>query len=197
MNDNAQPALDRLLEEIPVRPAPIGELLVAGRAARRRRRRATITGIAAATALVLAGGVTSVQFLQSSGAPLGPADGAASTGDGAVATHTLTVRSTLADLPLAYTEGALIEVAVVPAAPDAGAPRGGDPVEVGSTMSWTDLTAGSYLITVATRPCHGNCDYLDPPTDSCQRTIDLTSNTEVLVTIRWAEPCAITDVSTR
>lgn len=148
MNDDAQPALDRLIEDIPVKPAPIDDLLMAGRTARRRRR--------------------------GRGADVGThAEGAHHTG-----------RS-----PGLYTEGALPEVTLVPIAPDAEAPVDVEPAAVGSTAPWTDLAVGPYVVTAATRPCHGNCDYLDGPTDSCRSAVDLTTDVEVRVTVRWGEPC--------
>ena len=42
------------------------------------------------------------------------------------------------------------------------------------------------------RPCSGSCDELDPPTDSCQQDLTLNADTEVLITFRYGQPCAIT-----
>jgi len=40
--------------------------------------------------------------------------------------------------------------------------------------------------------CSGSCDELDPPTDSCQQDLTLNADTEVLITFRYGQPCAIT-----
>ena len=63
MTDKTPPTLDRLWEDIPAGPAPIAELLDAGKSATRRRRRAVIAGAVAATALVLGLGGLTAQVL--------------------------------------------------------------------------------------------------------------------------------------
>jgi hypothetical protein len=65
MNDKTPTALDRLLDQVPVGQAPIGDLLTAGHAAKRRQRRALIGGVVAATVLVLGGGFIAAQALSS------------------------------------------------------------------------------------------------------------------------------------
>lgn len=72
---NHQPAdlLDRVLADLPVRPASVDGLLRAGRRARRRRRTAAVTGVAAATALVLAGTTIGLGGAGGAGGPGGRA----------------------------------------------------------------------------------------------------------------------------
>ncbi len=55
MNDQTPDLLDRMLADLPVRPAPLDGLLRAGQRARHRRRTAAVAGLAAATALGVAG----------------------------------------------------------------------------------------------------------------------------------------------
>lgn len=66
MNDITPTLLDRL-DQTPVDPAPITEVLAAGRAAKRRRRRLAIAGAAAVSALVLGGGTFVAQSLTGDG----------------------------------------------------------------------------------------------------------------------------------
>jgi hypothetical protein len=56
MTDKTPATLDRLWDDIPTGPAPIGDIVSAGRAAKRRQRRAILAGTAATTALVLGAG---------------------------------------------------------------------------------------------------------------------------------------------
>jgi len=63
MSDPTRNTLDRLMDDIPITPAPIETLLTAGRAARRRKRRTLIGGAAVATALVLGGGALATDTL--------------------------------------------------------------------------------------------------------------------------------------
>lgn len=66
MNDKTPTALDRLLDQVPVGQAPVGDLLAAGHAAKRRQRRTLISGVAAATVLVIGGGTIATQALSDS-----------------------------------------------------------------------------------------------------------------------------------
>jgi hypothetical protein len=63
VNEKAPAVLDRMWDEVPVRPLPLEDLLRAGRAAKRPARRAPLVAAAAATALVLGGGTLAVQAL--------------------------------------------------------------------------------------------------------------------------------------
>lgn len=63
MTDQTRGTLDRLMGDVPIGPAPIDALLIAGRRAKHRRRRALIGGVAVATALVLGGGALTTQAL--------------------------------------------------------------------------------------------------------------------------------------
>jgi heat shock protein HslJ len=67
MTDQTHNTLDRLMDDVLIGPAPIDTLLTAGRAAKRRNRRASIAGVAAATALILGGGAMATQALTSAG----------------------------------------------------------------------------------------------------------------------------------
>ncbi|MEU7756872.1 hypothetical protein [Micromonospora sp. NPDC049171] len=61
MNDEeAGRMLERLAGRVPVGPAPVDQLLRAGRSAQRRRRQVALFGAAAATALALGGGVVAM-----------------------------------------------------------------------------------------------------------------------------------------
>jgi hypothetical protein len=64
MKDNAPTLLDRL-DQTPVGPAPLAELLAAGRAAKRRRRRVATAGTTAAMALVLGGATLAASSITS------------------------------------------------------------------------------------------------------------------------------------
>lgn len=64
MTDKTPATLDRLWDDIPTGPAPIGDLLTAGHTVNCRKRNTRIAGVAAATA-VLIGGVATQQTLTS------------------------------------------------------------------------------------------------------------------------------------
>lgn len=64
MTNQTREALDRLMDDVPVRPAPIDVLLTAGRTAKRRKRLRVI-GAVATTALAVGGGALSTTWLGS------------------------------------------------------------------------------------------------------------------------------------
>jgi hypothetical protein len=106
----------------------------------------------------------------------------------------LTVRTTLEGPRVFYVEGALTEVTVTRESDPDASPETplAAPAPAGWSHTWTDLSAGRYHLVAAVRPCGGNCDGLDPATDSCERSIDLTTSTQVLVTFRYGQPCYVT-----
>ncbi len=76
MTDKTPATLDRLWDDIPTGPAPIGDILTAGHAAKRRQRRTILAGTAATTALVLSAGYfASHAFTGPGHAPVAPASG--------------------------------------------------------------------------------------------------------------------------
>lgn len=192
MNDKTPTALDRLLDQVPVGQAPIGDLLVAGHAAKRRQRRTLIAGVAAATVLILGGGTIATQAL-GKGDNDGHADESELTGDTTTPKHTITVQTSLEGPKIYYFEGALTEVSISSENDgDATAPATSDPAFVGWTDTWVDLPEGHYTIAAAVLPCGGNCDVLDAPTDSCEQSLYLTRNTHLDVTFHYGRPCDIT-----
>lgn len=52
---------------------------------------------------------------------------------------------------------------------------------------------GRYELRAWQRPCGGNCELLDPPTDHCSGSIDVDggATTVVVVTFRPTSPCTI------
>lgn len=74
MSNNDRLELDHVLDDVPIRPAPIEALLASGWAAKRRRQRTLIGGATAATALVLGGGVLAAQAYDPSGSRGGLGD---------------------------------------------------------------------------------------------------------------------------
>lgn len=192
MNDKTPTALDRLLDQVPVGQAPIGDLLTAGHTAKRRQRRTLISGVAAATVLVIGGG-TIVTGALGNGDDGEHTNESRLTGDATTGKHTITVQTSLAGPKIYYFEGALTQVSITSEnGGDATAPTTSDPAFVGWTDTWADLPEGRYAIAAAVLPCGGNCDVLDPPTDSCQQSINLTRNTHLDVTFHYGRPCEIT-----
>ncbi|WP_180936066.1 PASTA domain-containing protein [Nocardioides ungokensis] len=63
MTEKTPATLDRLWDDIPTGHAPIGDLLTAGRAAKRRQRRTAVGSVAAATVLTLGVGALGTQVL--------------------------------------------------------------------------------------------------------------------------------------
>jgi hypothetical protein len=55
------------------------------------------------------------------------------------------------------------------------------------------LDAGRYSLSVWHRTCDGNCGLLDPPSDRCEKTLEVPANDEVRVTIENSpgSPCRI------
>lgn len=55
------------------------------------------------------------------------------------------------------------------------------------------LPEGSYELRAWQRPCSGNCELLDPPTDHCSGPIDVAdgATTRVVVAFRPTNPCMI------
>jgi hypothetical protein len=55
------------------------------------------------------------------------------------------------------------------------------------------LVPGRYRLRSWARPCDGNCNYLDPPTDHCTATIRLRTDrtTRIRITARAGTPCRI------
>lgn len=45
------------------------------------------------------------------------------------------------------------------------------------------LEPGEYRLVSHQRPCQGNCEQLDPPTDRCEATVDLASGKTLLATV--------------
>ena len=107
--------------------------------------------------------------------------------------HTVTVHTTLEGPRTHYFEGASSEVSLVSKTERrVHLPNEGPfPSPPGWSQSWDDVPAGRYHLTAAVRPCDGNCENLDPPTDSCRRGVDLNADTEVLVTFHYGQPCKI------
>ncbi|MDQ1106835.1 hypothetical protein [Nocardioides zeae] len=173
-----------------------GAPVTAGDTSRRWHRSVWVGALA--TALVVAGGAIALRVVDLGSTRDGAADGAAdrttTARPGAGATYALTVRTAVVtDAPIAYDEGALIKIALDPTTPGVATPRHRGPADVDSPAAWTDLAAGSYVMTVATRPCHGNCSMLDPAMDACHSTVDLDADAEVLVSIEWGRPCVIAE----
>jgi len=56
-----------------------------------------------------------------------------------------------------------------------------------------EVPAGDYVLRSWQRPCEGNCNYLDPPTDECQSALALTSGDHVRakITLRPGHGCRI------
>lgn len=67
MTDHTRTTLDRLMDEVPIGPAPIDTLLMAGRSAKRRKRRALIGGAAVVAAVVMGGSGLAVQSVTGTG----------------------------------------------------------------------------------------------------------------------------------
>ena len=60
-----------------------------------------------------------------------------------------------------------------------------------STMTLR-LDPGSYRLVSFQRPCDGNCEVLDPPTDQCSREIVVVRGpVEATITVRPSEGCSV------
>lgn len=58
------------------------------------------------------------------------------------------------------------------------------------------LVPGRYRLRSWARPCDGNCNYLDPPTDHCTGTVRLRvgRTTRIRITARAGTPCRIEQI---
>jgi hypothetical protein len=62
------------------------------------------------------------------------------------------------------------------------------------TRTWSRVVEpGRYLVVSYQRPCDGNCDLLDPPTDRCRATVSVPRGRTLRVTIvnRTTPRCSI------
>jgi hypothetical protein len=67
-----------------------------------------------------------------------------------------------------------------------------DELRLLSTMTLR-LDPGSYRLVSFQRPCSGNCENLDPPTDECSREIVVVRDrpVEATITVRPGEGCSV------
>jgi hypothetical protein len=103
---------------------------------------------------------------------------------------TLTVDTTYSEGKggMLYIEGAMTEVVV---RDESGAVVGRHVEMPAKPMTFADLTAGSYSVSAALRPCDGNCGYLDGPTDQCETTVTLDGDLHVTVDFVVGSPCEV------
>ncbi len=186
MNDRSPDTLDRLLNDVPIGPAPMTDLLLGGRTAERRRRRIAVSG-ALAGIVVLCVAVGLVPFLsgESGERPVAdqPTPGTAS--------HQVKVLSRLEGPSNYYFEGAMVQALLEPtdAPSNTETQHPSAPQWVGRTTIWPDVTEGAWRLTASTRVCNGNCGEPAPPTDTCTLDLNITQDTTVLVTYRWGRTC--------
>jgi hypothetical protein len=64
-------------------------------------------------------------------------------------------------------------------------------VDLGRSVRFKDLPPGEYELEPATRPCDGNCGYLDPRVDVCTGTVEVTRTMQVRVSFVVAAPCTV------
>ena len=61
-----------------------------------------------------------------------------------------------------------------------------------------DLEPGLYNVESYQQPCDGNCDLLDPATDTCDQTLDIAEGDHIYLTVAFApgSGCTITQTTT-
>jgi hypothetical protein len=64
-------------------------------------------------------------------------------------------------------------------------------VNLGRSVRFKDLPPGEYELEPATRPCDGNCGYLDPRLHDCRGTVEVTRTLQVRVSFVVAAPCTV------
>ena len=116
------------------------------------------------------------------------ASGGPATGIVQSRTATLTIATSLSTDGPMYIEGALARLVL----------RDEDGDVVASAMKWpgkkfvfADLEPGTYVLEPALRPCDGNCDYLDPPTDSCRDTFAIDGDLSLQVDFSVGDRCVV------
>lgn len=186
MNDHRPVTLDRLLDDVPIGPAPLTDLLRAGRAAERRKRRIVVTS-ALAGVIVFGGALILVPILSGESRDRLVADQATP----GAPSHQVRILSRLEGPSIYYFEGALVQVLLEPtdAPSNTETQHRSAPEAVGRTTTWRDVTEGAWRLTASTRVCSGNCGELAPATDSCTLDLDVTQDTTVLVSYRWGRTC--------
>ena len=181
MTDRPTRTLDRLLADVTVGQPPVQQLLSAARSARRRRRRRVLAGVAAATALTVgaatAGAVTW---------PPDPPQEPATTGSAVRLSATMDPEGP----EIFYFEGALVEVSLL-AEGDGSRVAHLGPGTAPLRESVGDLEPGRYVVQAAVRPCGGNCNVLDSPTDTCQHPVDVAADTTIEVVFRYGQACTV------
>lgn len=108
------------------------------------------------------------------------------------AEHAVVVRTRLVGPEAYYLEGALVHVRLEPgSAGEELVPEVWGPEEVGGRARWDAVPEGEWRLVGSTRVCNGNCGELSGPSDACALDLDVTTDTTVVVTYRWGEPCGI------
>ena len=198
MNDNIgdrPPAIDEL-DNLHIGPAPISAVLDAGHAAKRRRR--TVLASVAAVAVLLVGGgfvTTQVRSNANTDKPLVSNNDNLTT-TAADTAHTITINAV--DGPgrrCCYFEGAVEQVRIERVSGTKMIPVRSEIEPAPWSRTWSDLPPGEYTLYAAVRPCGGNCDSLDPPTDTCEDTFQLDADVVVTVAFDYFTACKI-DTST-
>jgi hypothetical protein len=87
-----------------------------------------------------------------------------------------------------YVEGAVQRFRLTDTAGETIEP---DPVSGSEAPAYSGLADGTYTLHAGQRPCDGNCGYLDPITDTCERQLTLASDLTVHVAFTVASPCRI------
>ena len=106
--------------------------------------------------------------------------------------HEVVVRTRLVGPEAYYYEGAVVHVRLEPgSASEERVPEVWGPEEVGGQARWDEVAEGQWRLVGSTRVCNGNCGELSGPSDACALDLDVTTDTTVVVTYRWGEPCRI------
>lgn len=187
------PAIEQL-DSLHVGPAPISEVLDAGRIVKRRLR-TVLASIAAVTVLLVGGGFATSQVLGNNSTDDSlTADNETVTPTTPAAPHTLTVDAMFkpGGKRFFYFEGALEEIRLEREEPSGAVPVRSEVAPAPWKQAWADLPPGEYTLYAAVRPCGGNCGSLDPPTDSCEQTFDLDADRTVKVEFDFGAPCIVT-----
>ncbi|WP_134765746.1 hypothetical protein [Nocardioides sp. 1609] len=196
MTDNSgdRPPVIEELDNLLVGPAPIHDVIDAGRTVERRRR-TILAGVTAVAVLLGGGGLASTQVLGADNPDDPPVADEQTT---APAAHTLAVDASLkpGGQQIHYEEGAQEEIRLEREGPSGPVPVRSHVASAPWSLAWAGLPSGTYTVYAAVRACSGNCGYLEAPTGSCEETFELTDSRTIAVEFEHGASCAVTTSST-
>lgn len=93
---------------------------------------------------------------------------------------------TQVQLDCCYTEGQVSSIVIRDAAKAVVAEHSDQPDETSVVLLDEQLAPGAYEVESYQRPCVGNCEHLDPPTDLCTEPVELVAGAELHLTVTFS-----------